>query len=376
MCWTSRRLSDAPTGESDVVGCPQSIYLISSRLRWTMTKDFHVSPFNNRRGDYCMTISELSPPNVSEKPIDAPPLPYVSIHLRHHADSELPTLTATLSATGSQPLTARNLLRSLTRQPFVLLLSMLRILYEAWILHYVKRMDVFGRPDPNPATPTWAGAAGGSPQPSRGVGWLAPTWFERYARALVCDLLARRSEELGVRVTLVAGEPGQPDIIFSPLRDYGEDLTIWYLSPALFSTLVMAPSMDHALLLGYHAERMFIPSSEALFLSMFDCSDSSTDNDPAHTLSLAQFLRSRALPLELLGSPFTIPRTHPLDPSSSLLRRARHVTYIAASHAQAAVETWLYACVRARFVPGQEPWLRWQRAVDMREKLQPFKSVS
>lgn len=358
----------------------QSLYLSSSRLRWTISKVFHVSPFNNRGGDYCMTISELShppPTNDSEKLRDTlPPLPYVSIHLRHQvepSDSALPTLVATLSATESHSLTAPNLLRSLARQPFVLLLSLLRILYEAWVLHYVKRLDVYGRPDPKPARPAWAAAAGGSAsgdQPSRGVGWQPPSWFEQYAHDLVCAFLARRSDELGVRITLVAGNPGEPDIVFSPIRDqagapHREELTIWYLSPLFFSTMVMAPSIDHALLLGYHTERMFIPSSEALFLSVFNSSTSSADEDPQHTLALAQSLRSRALPRELLGSPFTIPRTHPLDPSSfSLLRRARHVTYIAASLAEEAVARWLYTCVRARFVPGHEPWLRWQRAVE------------
>lgn len=339
-----------------------------------------------------MTISEPShppPAEQGEEIRDTPsPLPYVSIHLRHPSDSSdstLPTLIATLSATESCPLTTSNLLRSLARQPFVLLLSLLRILYEAWILHYVKRLDVHGRPDPMPANAAWADATGDGAsrnKPGRGIGWQPPTWFEQYARSLVCDFLAHRSEELGVRVTLVAGDPSESDFVFAPARDQtgapgskSEELTIWYLSPLFFSTMVMAPSTEHALLLGYHAERLFIPSSDTLFLSVFSHSTSSTQ-DPTQ-LSLAQSLRSRTLPRELLHPPFAIPKTHPLDPlSSSPLRWVRHVTCISASLTQAFVERWLYTFARARFVPGQEPWLRWQRATNSCKVPEPSASVN
>ena len=172
------------------------IYLRRSRLRWTISKDFHVSPFNNREGVYCMTISEPKHAPPAHDSEDAPPpLPYVSIRLRHQtepSDSASPTLVATLLATKSRPLTASNLLHALARQPFVLLLSLLRILYEAWILHYVKRLDVHGRPDPKPSRLAWATPPGDGErreQPSRGVGWQHSSWFEQYARTLVLDFL-------------------------------------------------------------------------------------------------------------------------------------------------------------------------------------------
>ena len=327
-----------------------------------------------------MTISEPShppPSHASEKQDRAPPpLPYVSIHLRHQTEPPNPvppTLTATMSATDSQPLTASSLLRALARQPFVLLSSLLRILYEAWILHYIKRLDVYARPDPKPGRQAWAvdptsqNARSGLQQDGRGVGWQPPSWFEQYARSLVCDSLVRRSGELRVRVTLVAGDPSEPDIVFAPACEQtgasaeNTQLTIWYLSPLFFSTLVMAPSSEHALLLGYHTERTFVPSSVPLFLSVFG---TNTQGEPEYSISLPQSLRLCAIPKELFDSPFTIPPTHPLDPpASSRIRWARRATYISAFLALGVVERWVYAFARARFVIGHEPWLRWQRAV-------------
>ncbi|KAH9837698.1 uncharacterized protein C8Q71DRAFT_906676 [Rhodofomes roseus] len=355
------------------------------RLRWVIPKDFHVSPFNNRQGTYTITISEPCHPPLGADGRHLSdvscPLPYVDIHLLSSSESShVLTMTATLRATESRPLTTSALLRSLARQPLALVSSFARILYEAWILHYVKRLDVYIRPDPKPARQAWGeqdaiptGMLPANLQSGRGVGWQRPSWFEQYARGLVEAFLQRRAEELDTRVTLVCGNPDEPDVVFSPKRTHNDTvdekhLTIWYLSPLFFSTVYMAPSAKHALLLGYHTERIFIPSSQTLFSSVF-ASDATMDNSLEKSRpSTLQCMRSCMLPEELSGHDNAVPPTHSLDPPPTKpWKWLRSLTYISMFLVQSFVEKLLYRLTRARFVPGQEPWLRWHRALDVRK---------
>ncbi|THU76154.1 hypothetical protein K435DRAFT_186558 [Dendrothele bispora CBS 962.96] len=137
--------------------------------RWTFPRAFHVSPFNDRQGFYTVSIKRPShPPSLSIPASSSPPLPTISIHL--HVPSSSPTstqiqtqtsslspttstpgplkLTALLRPVSSVPLTAPNLLWTLSRYPVGLLLSLPRILYQAWVLHYRKKLDVYIRPEP------------------------------------------------------------------------------------------------------------------------------------------------------------------------------------------------------------------------------------
>ncbi|KAF8654778.1 hypothetical protein AX16_003433 [Volvariella volvacea WC 439] len=133
--------------------------------QWTFPRDFHVSPFNDRTGFYRVSIrAPTHPPSYSENqrrsPVISPPKPSIRVHLHTEADEdsdETPSpqighlkLIALLRGVSSMSFTTSSLLLALVRTPFVLLLSMVRILYQAWILHYIKRMDVFIRPELKP----------------------------------------------------------------------------------------------------------------------------------------------------------------------------------------------------------------------------------
>lgn len=87
-------------------------------------------------------------------PSSTRPLPTIRIqYLEPDSAGQSPgplKLSATLRATSSVPLTSRSLLLSLLRQPFSLVLTLARVYYQAWVLHYVKRLDVFPRPEPYP----------------------------------------------------------------------------------------------------------------------------------------------------------------------------------------------------------------------------------
>ncbi|KAJ4488153.1 hypothetical protein J3R30DRAFT_900291 [Lentinula aciculospora] len=126
---------------------------------WTFPRAFHVSPFNDRKGWYTVSIKlpQFRDPGTGN---EGNPKPVVSIQLREPEEtpaSGVPgktKLTATLRATRALPLpSARNLLFTLISYPLELFLSMPRILYQAGILHYVKGdeqsdLKVYIRPEP------------------------------------------------------------------------------------------------------------------------------------------------------------------------------------------------------------------------------------
>lgn len=269
------------------------------------------------------------------------------------------------------PFTSAHLLRALARYPFALLLSFARILYHAGILHYQKGLDVFPRPDPKPAVQGWRSPASQETEVEErvygGIGWQPEGALEAYARGLTEKLLARRSEELGVRIELVSGDPSVPRRTFQPSartqkKDIqGEaDLTIHYAAPRFFSTLLLAPSPEHMLLVG-RAEDLFRVNSESLFSQVFSAASASAIRDKT-TTSLTQRIRTSLLPSRFLtAAPTGAPVRHPLDADRPLV----NALAICALHLMDHLEKTVFTLLRARFVPGMEPWLRWGRAADL-----------
>ncbi|KAI0632927.1 hypothetical protein C8Q77DRAFT_1175724, partial [Trametes polyzona] len=330
---------------------------------WTFPRAFHVSPFNDRLGFYTIAVS-APPPPLSPLLASAPPRPKIRIHLRTPAPSDPSVpgelkLTATFFARRAVPLTAASLLHALARYPFALLLSFARILYHAWILHYVKRLDVFPRPDPKPATPGFLPSSSDDSTTERvygGVGWQPEGALEAYSRQLVERFLARRSEELGLTIDLISGDPSVPRHVFAPsggnAHDEEDTLTIHYAAPRFFSTLLLAPSPEHMLLVG-RTEDLFRASSDSLFAQVFSPTPSSS------TRSFTQRVRTSLLPSTFMTiSHSPLPGKHPLDRDRPLM----NVLVICTMHLLDHLEKTIFGLLRARFVPGLEPWRRWERA--------------
>ncbi|OJT12325.1 hypothetical protein TRAPUB_11100 [Trametes pubescens] len=341
---------------------------------WTFLRDFHVSPFNDRAGFYTVSIA-LPPPPRSPRLLSSPPRPKIRILLRtaspdaaHAPVPDKLKLTATLFARRAVPFTSGHLLRALARYPFALLLSFARILYHAGILHYKKGLDVFPRPDPKPAMQGWHLPAAQETEAEErvygGIGWQPEGALEAYSRGLTERLLARRSEELGVRIELVSGDPSAPRRTFQPSAPTQEkavrgdaDLTIHYAAPRFFTTLLLSPSPEHMLLLG-RAEDLFRVNSDSLFSQVF----SSTSAKPIQSTSLTQWIRTSLLPTRFLASvPNATPARHPLDADRPLV----NALAICALHLMDHLEKTVFTLFRARFVPGMEPWLRWDRTADL-----------
>ncbi|KAH7910566.1 hypothetical protein BJ138DRAFT_1126763 [Hygrophoropsis aurantiaca] len=234
--------------------------------QWTFPRAFFVSPFNDLSGWYTVSVRAPSyPPPTSvhaptqandepELPCDSP-RPMVRIHLHAdpddpaisgingNTDSEINTANATKapgplkltallhtrraiplyevpspylaasSPTSSsphlhrqQPLRAHpSILPALFAQPFALFLALPRVLYQAALLHYRRRLAVYARPEPAVHTPphpkpppTLASTSLLAPPPTlipppTGNIFRQPaSLLQRAARRVVCAFLARR----------------------------------------------------------------------------------------------------------------------------------------------------------------------------------------
>ena len=145
-------------------------------------KDFHVSPFFDLEGRYDFHFSV--------------PGDTVGVQLQLLKQGE-PAFTAQLNGVGRE-LTTRALLAALLRHPFVALLTVPRILWQAARLYYQRRLPV--HPRPNPRSPLTVRVAG-------------PSWSRRLAMGGVLRLFGQvRQGSLEVvlpdRHVLHFGTPG------------------------------------------------------------------------------------------------------------------------------------------------------------------------
>ncbi|KAK0200858.1 hypothetical protein DFS33DRAFT_1082182 [Desarmillaria ectypa] len=319
--------------------------------QWTFPRDFHVSPFNDRSGFYTIRIRKPSHPPGKAYVSYAPPLPAIHVNL-YTEDAFVPAvlgqlkLSATLRAKSAKPLDTRSLLPILLAAPFDLFLSLPRIVYHAWILHYLKRLDVFIKPDPRPINSERKSVPGG------GVKWLGEGIFEAYSRRRLETYIKQRVEETGVTVRLVPNNLGAPGMVFQSRAwdDDRQELTVRYLSGKFFTIMFMAPSAAHAYLLGVRSEGVFTVSSEALFVSVFE------PRHQAGRLSRRQCMRRKVVPPSL---PLPIPQRHILDAD------ALGTVVLWALWRMDEFERVLFRSFRARIQPGGEPWYwnQWERAL-------------
>lgn len=273
---------------------------------------------------------------------------------------------ALLRASSILPMTSLNVLRALYRAPFSLLLTLPRILYEAYRLHYLRRLDVYVRPEPLPSDSSWS--AGLDPtmevhKTAGGIRWNPENLFERYARYRIESFLHRHAAISGIAVTLVSADPSIPARSFSSENTLNaienQHLKISYLSPRFFTILFQCPSAHHALLLGSKTEHLFFVSSEPLFLHTFSClCDKHTS---LRVPSVLQSLRSLPVPKTVH---LPTPISHPLDEDNTIFQWMISLITISSLLMFDNVERLLHGIFHVRFVPGEEPWKRWERATE------------
>jgi hypothetical protein len=229
-----------------------------------------VSPFNDRLGTYTLSVRAPFPHSHS-----GVVLPLIRVRLYNRSGTL--KFSASLHARHAAPFKTNTVLGVLTTHPFILFLTLPRILYEAAVLHYRRRLDVYKRPEPKPVRWTTAPPSALTPTKGGGIGWQHPTLLERAARRIVTTFLARCADALGVAITLQPGDPSEQTQRFDAHHDGADGMTrklvISYLSPRFFTLLILAGDASTALQWGRGKAgdvREFVVSDEALFCEVFD----------------------------------------------------------------------------------------------------------
>ncbi|ELU37379.1 hypothetical protein AG1IA_08594 [Rhizoctonia solani AG-1 IA] len=336
--------------------------------QWTFARQFHVSPFNDRSGHYVCSVVVPShpPPVISFSPkFTTSPRPVIRLHLVTAPPSPEVKLVALLRPTISEPLTATNLLASLALPPrrsqssgshlltaipepspapwsalpfgATLLLTSLRIIYQAALLHYQRGLAVFARPEPvaGPGREWVEHALGGvwnDVQPSDGdrivtggsIGWQSESSTERWARERFETRMHTIGTKLRIKLRIASTNPLDPVILLGSQESHVRELVLCYRSPRTWTAILIAPTATHALEVGSRAEHWFGVSDESLFKELWD--EGSSLDGQSQIAKIVGLMRTHLayLPntaktsLTLPQPPYT---SHPLDspPSFSLL---------------------------------------------------------
>ncbi|KAF8681233.1 hypothetical protein RHS04_03716 [Rhizoctonia solani] len=336
--------------------------------QWTFARQFHVSPFNDRSGHYVCSVVVPShpPPVISFSPkFTTRPRPVIRLHLVTAPPSPEVKLVALLRPTISEPLTATNLLASLALPPrrsqssgshlltaipepspapwstlpfgATLLLTSLRIIYQAALLHYQRGLAVFARPEPvaGPGREWVEHALGGvwnDVQPSDGdrivtggsIGWQSESSTERWARERFETRMHTIGTKLRIKLRIASTNPLVTVILLGSQESHVRELVLCYRSPRTWTAILIAPTATHALEVGSRAEHWFGVSDESLFKELWD--EGSSLDGQSQIAKIVGLMRTHLayLPntaktsLTLPQPPYT---SHPLDspPSFSLL---------------------------------------------------------
>ena len=269
-------------------------------------------------------------------------------------------LVAIQRTTQSKPLSSSSLLYTLISSPLALVSALPRIFYQAYLLHYQKRLDVYQRPEPHaveqlvesclPPVPNRSLAE----SPRGGVGWQKKNSLERWCETRIYGYLQKRCHDTKIAIHFRLTNPAE-ELISIPEGEHtlSRELTIYYRSPRIFSLLFMMPSSQHSLLLGTQGEKVFSVSSSELFTELF-VPPTSTSHPPSWKDRLAKRLRSSDIPHSIT---IPIPEHHALDSPPTL----RSLFVLSTLIFLGVLERNLYLLFHARFVPGDEPWGGWNR---------------
>lgn len=252
------------------------------------------------------------------------------------------------------------LVQAVLRYPFALLLTTPRILYQAYFLHYDKKLLVYPRPEPrvegdekewNPSEVDDGGVG-------VGVGWQQQGWAERKARTIFEDQALRRAKISGIDLQVVFRD--QRPSFSTGISGQGErDLVIATSDPKIFTNLLSAPSARHFLVIA--SELLTTISSPALFERFFQASPDA----PGFFDSMSKTIRDRHVRWywsHSIISPtpdLVSTDTQPMWPN---LGYVGYFIVLLSYLADVAEESILHM-LGAKFVEVREPWKLWERAL-------------
>ncbi|GJJ14219.1 hypothetical protein Clacol_008481 [Clathrus columnatus] len=368
----------------DVEKQDKSILDSKFEYQWTVPRQFHVSPFNDRSGYYlCQIIPPSHPPLIDTDVEQAPSPGRPIVKLTHIMSRETyeKRFTAFLRVKSSTPLSTPSLLKAAVSTPFDFLCGLPRTLYQAYLLYYHKRIALHRRPEPYafdqsieehlpPVTNTVqidseVTSSGGT------VKWQTKNWIETWCERQLHDYLRRECQKRRISTRLVPANPAEKPITFhangseselfehtfdSEIRETDEPplLTIYYRSPRIFTVIFSLPSAMHGYLYGVEGEKIFSVSSLPLFIRLLE---PPLDHAP-ETSGLWKTLPKTYIRTWFISPTvrLPIPPTHSLD-NNTCRSTLMSIFIILMHYIYLRLETVLYRALKARFI--EDPWSGW-----------------
>jgi hypothetical protein len=291
-------------------------------------------------------------------------------------------------------ITARNIITAvLWRQPWDLFLTTFRILRQAWTLHYKKKLLVYPRPElhtlprteqSEPIGNVEDGAVHGLRIPwnpvetdiagiGRSIGFRAVDVAEKKTERIILPLLKARVEELGICLKLDFADQSRKEIVLGNAGATEKDtLVIKTRHPTFWIQVLMAETPLHFLFTAEPDAHTYV-SDQDMFAQAFDGSRGSRMKMSRDYGRVARWIRwtrrkhllfllsfcDRPFPPELIG-----PAPRHLFELQGLRDRISILSVLLGVLVADKMEEKIFRLVKARFVPGQEPWTVWKRAVD------------
>ncbi|TPX36722.1 hypothetical protein SmJEL517_g01180 [Synchytrium microbalum] len=210
----------------------------------SITRSFHVSPFNNRSGNYEAHIAPLH-----ENQFD------VLLNLVKYENEDAKHLTARVFGTDVFGLSAYSVLYSWIHVGMLtVFLTVPRIMWQAWKLAYVRGLSVYGKP--HPLSPT--------SKSSKTIIRQVPTTFECYA----IERVFRHIESLDLHTAIRFHFPdSQNTVIELSGRDSKPPIDITINAFGFFSAIVLSGDIGRALATCY-VTGDYVVSDLRAFLSL------------------------------------------------------------------------------------------------------------
>lgn len=326
--------------------------------QWTFPRAFHVSPFNDRSGYY--QVSLIDPLKSSS----------YSIKILLLEPDHSKKLMATLEGS-AEPLSDAAILRSSLLFPLSLLLTAARIVYQAFILHYFKRLNVFARPEPFVGQHQQENSVGPTAAPNGSIHWQQPTtaqlWLRSQFEVALQRCVDQHSESVQVTVqpadftqptsTIARTALGSDGAAFSPATEHHK-ITLRFHSHTAFEELLMAPCFDQAVDVGVIKGTWEVDRPQLLesILELLEPSRLSVSTFSA--TNACRTLRS------LYSRWSSMPQPERHKPSShwqDTIATWRLALTLAQITATDVVSYYVAKALRAEFVRGGSPWEIWDR---------------
>lgn len=343
-------------------------------------RTFHVSPFNSRNGYYRLDIVDPFPQRSPPASKGTVSQPEIKVFLRLLTPEKTTKLTALLASHPTHqaiPLDANNisaLVKAVLRWPMALFASTPRILYQAYKLHYEKKLAMFPRPEPRAK-----GQEGVYNPPQNfsdgmgfALGWQGAGWAESASQRLVGDWVTAQARNTGYgfkvfnrvgRVELAVPAPNEKPAAES-------EVVLETSDPSVFTRLVTAPSPDHFLIIA--KETLTTINDVDRFRRLFNAGPTVQTQQvtmKTRIRSMAQYARQRLFLFDVSFASI-IPPPHITNPPSrhwtdhlTLWQLLLTTLIIKWTQFGAWAEEGVMYKINARFVPGSEPWKVWDRAL-------------